>query len=179
MPVDMKEMIAEAALNLLVKHKVKKLTVKDIVEECRITRQSFYYHFEDIPDLLRWILEQGTERLLKESSWQEGEEAALRHFFLVAISARPYIKKTMQTNYGEEMERLLKQQLYQMFEQIVTEKNLYQSLGRSERTWVLRYHSYAIMGILQDWTEEDTNNLDQIVHAVYLLLTGRVSPFSG
>ena len=29
----------------------KKLTVKDIVDECQITRQAFYYHFEDIPEL--------------------------------------------------------------------------------------------------------------------------------
>ena len=48
----MKKTIAEAASNLLFEKKVKKLTVKDIVEECHITRQAFYYHFEDIPDLI-------------------------------------------------------------------------------------------------------------------------------
>ena len=51
MPTDMKETIAEAAKRLLMEKHVKKLTVKDIVEECQITRQAFYYHFEDIPDL--------------------------------------------------------------------------------------------------------------------------------
>ena len=61
MPIDMKKMIAEAAWRLLTEKKVRKLTVKDIVEECHITRQSFYYHFEDIPDLLRWVLEQGLD----------------------------------------------------------------------------------------------------------------------
>ena len=64
MPIDMKKMIAEAAWRLLTEKKVRKLTVKDIVEECHITRQSFYYHFEDIPDLLRWVLEQGLERMM-------------------------------------------------------------------------------------------------------------------
>ena len=52
MAIDMKKTIAEAASNLLFEKKVKKLTVKDIVEECHITRQAFYYHFEDIPDLI-------------------------------------------------------------------------------------------------------------------------------
>ena len=52
MAIDMKKTIAEAASNLLLEKKVKKLTVKDIVEECHITRQAFYYHFEDIPDLI-------------------------------------------------------------------------------------------------------------------------------
>ena len=56
MPVDMKEIIADAVEKLLFDKKVKRLTVKDIVAECNITRQAFYYHFEDIPELLRWIL---------------------------------------------------------------------------------------------------------------------------
>ena len=39
--MDMKEIIAEAARKLILEKKVKKLTVKDIVEECQITRQAF------------------------------------------------------------------------------------------------------------------------------------------
>lgn len=62
MPADMKETIAKAAQSLLFEHHVKKLTVKDIVERCHITRQAFYYHFEDIPDLFRWMLEKRTEQ---------------------------------------------------------------------------------------------------------------------
>ena len=41
MPMDMKEIIAEAAKKLLMEQNAKKLTVKDIVEECQITRQPF------------------------------------------------------------------------------------------------------------------------------------------
>ena len=51
MAVDMKESIAQAAKVLLTEKGVKKLTVKDIVDACHITRQAFYYHFEDIPAL--------------------------------------------------------------------------------------------------------------------------------
>ena len=58
MAVDMKQIIAQSAKDLLMDKSVKKLTVKDIVDKCHITRQSFYYHFEDIPALFRWMLEQ-------------------------------------------------------------------------------------------------------------------------
>ena len=134
MPVDMKEMITEAVRKLLMDKKVKKLTVKDIVEECQITRQSFYYHFEDIPALLQWILEQGTERMLQEARKMDGEEA-LRYLFLVTIQVRPYVQKTMQTNYGDEVERLMKQHFYQMLLRIAEEQNLYPDLNRTELKW--------------------------------------------
>lgn len=58
MAVDMKEKIAQETGRLLFDKKVKKLTVKDIVDACHITRQAFYYHFADIPELLQWMMEQ-------------------------------------------------------------------------------------------------------------------------
>ena len=57
MTIGTEELIVQAVERLLMQKKVKKLTVKDIVEECGITRQTFYYHFRDIPDLLKWVLE--------------------------------------------------------------------------------------------------------------------------
>ena len=53
MAADMKEKILEASRKLLFEQKKRQLTVTDIVEECQITRQAFYYHFEDIPDMLK------------------------------------------------------------------------------------------------------------------------------
>lgn len=177
MPIDMKKMIAEAAWRLLTEKKVRKLTVKDIVEECHITRQSFYYHFEDIPDLLRWVLEQGLERMMEKNRARGNDEESIRYFFLMAINAMPYVRKTMESNYGEEIERLLRQQIYRLFERAVEEKHLYRSCSQSELKLILRYHSSAVIGLLQEWTEEDTRNLDQIAHEVYLLMAGGISPF--
>ena len=178
MAIDMKEMIAQAAETLLLEKKVKKLTVKDIVEECRITRQAFYYHFEDIADLFQWVLEKETERVLQELRGREEAKEGLRYLFLVAVNAAPKLKKSMQSNYREEIERLLTGHIYRLFDQIVEDAGLYQNYSRSEYNLILRYHSQAIMGILREWTEADTRNMDQIVDQVYRLLTGAVTPYS-
>ena len=53
-------------MTLLSQNHVKNLTVKDIVEQCHITRQSFYYHFEDIPAMFRWMLEKRSAQVLAE-----------------------------------------------------------------------------------------------------------------
>ena len=76
MAVDTKELIAEAVKRLLMQKKVKKLTVKDIVDECSITRQTFYYHFEDIPDLLKWVLERGTDKMVEDAYPRERRKGA-------------------------------------------------------------------------------------------------------
>ena len=45
MPADMKEIIANAARQLILEKKIKKLTVKDIVEECRDHKTGFLLSF--------------------------------------------------------------------------------------------------------------------------------------
>lgn len=176
MPVDMKEAIAEAAMTLLMEKNKKKLTVKDIVDECQITRQAFYYHFEDIPELFRWIMERDTERLLKDSQSLDDPEQRIRYFFLEAINALPYLKRSMQSNYRDELENLLTQNVYNLFEHVIEEGNLYRNKTRMEVKLIMRYHCQAVLGVLREWTDEDTKNLDMIVHQVYLLMTGKVSP---
>lgn len=100
MAVDTKELIAEAVKRLLMQKKVKKLTVKDIVDECSITRQTFYYHFEDIPDLLKWVLERGTDKMVEETLTQGNAEKGLRCLFLLALNARPYVEHGFKPTTG-------------------------------------------------------------------------------
>lgn len=178
MTKDMKEIIAEAAKRLLTEKHVKKLTVKDIVEECRITRQTFYYHFEDIPEMLKWALEQETNRLMQEARKTKDEEERLRYFFRVAINAAPHLRKGMKNSYQDEIEQIFSQYIYRLFEMTIEAENLYQSCSRAELKLIIRYHSQAVIGLLRGWTEEDTGNLDQIVHQVYRLMTGDITPYS-
>ena len=172
----MKETIARAAKTLLMEKGVRKLTVTDIVEECRITRQAFYYHFADIPALFRWMLERDAEQTRRQSQALEDGEARLRYFFVMAINALPYVKRGMESNYRDELERLLGQYVQRLFQEVCDEEGLYQSCTRFETGLILRYHSQAVMGLLRSWTEADTRNLDQIVHTVFRLMTEGISP---
>ena len=68
--------IKAAFMKLLEEQPFEKITVKDIVEECGINRNTFYYHFQDIYALLQEILDEETEKSLKSSqeylTWQDG-----------------------------------------------------------------------------------------------------------
>lgn len=178
MAVEMKEMIAKAARTLLFEKKVKKLTVKDIVEECNITRQAFYYHFEDIPDLLQWEIERNSEKMMQECFAKGNLEEGIRYFMTVAINARPLVERGMKSNYGEELEKILTEVIYHFFEQVTEEGNLYQNYSRSDVKYILRYHSQAVMGILRNWNPEETKDIEHVAHIMYLLMLGKIDPFS-
>ena len=48
--------IVQGFERLLNEKPVNKITVKDIAETCGINRNTFYYHFQDIPGLLEEIM---------------------------------------------------------------------------------------------------------------------------
>ena len=56
MPNFTRRAIKESFLKLLNQRPLNQITVKDIVEDCGINRNSFYYHFSDLPALVEEIM---------------------------------------------------------------------------------------------------------------------------
>ena len=56
-PSETKLQMAEALKRLIKDHPFSKITVQDIVAECNINRNTFYYHFENNYDLLSFTYE--------------------------------------------------------------------------------------------------------------------------
>ena len=59
--------IMDSCLRLLEERSVDKITVKDIVEDCGINRNTFYYHFQDLPALIHAIFMEDAEKIIQES----------------------------------------------------------------------------------------------------------------
>lgn len=59
-----KDAIKKSFMKLLNQKQVNKITVKEIVEDCGINRNSFYYHFDDIPALIEEIFNDQVDALM-------------------------------------------------------------------------------------------------------------------
>lgn len=55
----------EASLKrLLLQKPLTKITIADITEDCGVSRMTFYYHFQDIYDLVEWACFEDASRAL-------------------------------------------------------------------------------------------------------------------
>ena len=74
--------------SVLAKHNAKlgtKITVKSLIEACHISRQTFYYHFQDIMDVLEWSVRQQTQQLVEKSRQAENLRAVLEIFISFTV----------------------------------------------------------------------------------------------
>ena len=53
-----KKTLASSLKKLMHEQTFSKITVSDIVKDSGLNRNTFYYHFADIYDLLKWMLDQ-------------------------------------------------------------------------------------------------------------------------
>ena len=61
-----KERIMASCLELLEERPLREITVKDVVEGCGVNRNTFYYHFKDLPALLEEIILDQADRIIAE-----------------------------------------------------------------------------------------------------------------
>jgi probable dihydroxyacetone kinase regulator len=68
--------LANSLKGLMAKKAFSKIGVSDIVNDCGLTRQAFYYHFKDKYDLMNWIYYTETARFMssynKVEHWMDG-----------------------------------------------------------------------------------------------------------
>ena len=60
-----KKAIREAFIQLLEERPLSQITVKDIVDRCGVNRNTFYYYYQDIPQLLETIVSQDVDRIIQ------------------------------------------------------------------------------------------------------------------
>ncbi len=71
-----KRAIMQSFMKLLNQRPLDKITVRDIVDDCGVTRSTFYYYFEDVYALLEEVFRQETakalERHREDYDWEAG-----------------------------------------------------------------------------------------------------------
>ena len=76
-----KKALAASLKQLLKEKPLDKITVTDLVEDCEVNRQTFYYHFQDIYDLIEWIYVSEAARILGDKKNGGNLAAGLSEYF--------------------------------------------------------------------------------------------------
>ena len=63
-----KQAMYHALKKLITTKSINKITIKDITDTCGLNRQTFYYHFKDIYDLLEWSFQEEFRFICKNQS---------------------------------------------------------------------------------------------------------------
>ena len=94
----------EAAMQELLREKpLEQIRVRELADRCGIRRQSFYYHFNDVYELLDWSISREREHLLRRQeefvTWQQVYLDLLRYI----VENRAYYQTVLRVRGRERL----------------------------------------------------------------------------
>lgn len=149
-----KDTIIDAFWLLLEEKPYNKITVKDIVERCQINRNTFYYHFHDIPELLEMAVKNDADHII-HTYGRSGEPLACITCFVEHCSERKkailhIYRSVFKEYFVNELDRIA---LY-IVNQYMDTVNANQPLLPEDKALLIRFYKCLFTGTLIDWLND-------------------------
>ena len=146
-----RQAIMYSLLKLLQEKSIDKITVKDICELCEINRNTFYYYYSDIYQVLEELLKFETEKSLKEDQKYESfyEDFLKRYHLIIEY------KKAVYNLYNSKNRDLILKYFQDITEDFV-EKYVYKEVkGKKllpeDIKFIIDFYSSSMIGNIFRW----------------------------
>lgn len=169
-----KDFIADTSIRLIKKKGLDKVTVKDIVDACSMTRQTFYYHFHDIPDLLKYIVERKAASLLEQARVNRDVDTALGGFVALVDENDDFIRKLLNSRYHDLVDNILFVFLRDFLAELM-ENNGVNPMPKKEWDFLISYNAFAVKDILIYWRKDNGIETDTAISMVQRFIEGKLS----
>lgn len=164
-----KKMLAESLKKIMRKKVFSKITVSEIIQDCGVNRKTFYYHFEDIYALLKWIFEDEAIEVVKHFDLAvEYEEAIL--FIMDYVEQNDYLINCAYDSIGrDELKRFFYIDLSEMVFCImhIAENETGKVLDGEYKNFLCNFYTEALVGILVEWIKKhETDKRMQVIEYI-------------
>lgn len=170
-----KKAIAFTLKEILLEKPLSKVTINDITKRCDINRQTFYYHFQDIFDLIEWICVEDANKALERkrdyATWQEG--------FLSIFELMKKDKAFVENVYHSVSHEMLSKNLYRLvfpiIYDVVKEKTSGLAVKEDDIVFITNFYKYSFVAIMLKWIEDGmVSDPNLIVKRVSSIVSGTI-----
>ncbi|WP_019131746.1 TetR/AcrR family transcriptional regulator [Peptoniphilus obesi] len=100
-----RDLIRKEFIKLLNKKPLHNITVTELAKQCNIERKTFYYHYENLTQLIKEIFDEELEKVIEEFnetlSWEEGFILAAKFI----LDNKKAIKHMYESDYKIDLEK--------------------------------------------------------------------------
>lgn len=138
-------------LKELLKHKpLAKVTVTEIIKISEVNRNTFYYHFDDIYDLLLWFLNQEAINKVRDYDSIYDINDAINFTLEYIDENRKFLKNIINSVGEHDLKRFLSKDFQEIIGNYIrlAEKEMQVDIDEDYRNFLTTYITEAIAGIL-------------------------------
>lgn len=170
-----KKALAASLKKLLVDKPLDKITVVDIVDDCGVNRQTFYYHFQDIYDLVDWIfLTEATAAIGGKKTYATWQQGFLQLFDYV-LQNKPLVGHVYHSLSRDQLERYLYDVTYDLLIGVVEEQAAGMAVREEDKKFIADFYKFAFVGLILDWIKRGMKDDPKlIIERLSVLIQGDI-----
>ena len=171
-----KRALSQSLKKLLAEKPLDKITVTDIVSDCGVNRQTFYYHFQDLYDLVEWTCLEDADKALQDrktyATWQEG----FLSIFNLMKEDQAFIMNIYHSVSLDQLELYLYKLVYPLLLNVVNEQAGGMSVREEDKAFIADFYKYAFVGLVLDWIKRGMKDNPQlIIDRLSILIKGTIA----
>ena len=168
------KMALSASLKKFMERKtLSKITVSEIIADCNVNRKTFYYHFEDIYALLKWMLEQEAIEVVRQFDLLLDYKEAIT-FVMNYVEANAHIISCAYDSMGrDEMKRFFYADFIGIMETLVdsVERELGVDTPADFKGFLCELYTEALASMLIEWAKDRTKyGRDKVLQYLSVIL---------
>ena len=153
MATSTKKALADALKKMMVIKPIDRITVNDLVETCGVSRQTFYYHFDDVYDLLEWVFEEDANANLPSEVVYDNWKHDVTLWFKYLYENATFALNVYNSNSRLYMLRYLKARMaacIRSFAEIASEGK---NIDRQDFEFVVEFYANCAIGFISQWMD--------------------------
>lgn len=151
-----KQTLSNALKAAMEKKPLSKITVSELIRTCNMNRNTFYYHFDDLYDLLKWTLEQETLEVVDKIDLLLNTEEAVRYVLDYVEQNRHIINCAYDTVGHTQMKRFFYEDFLVIMSRAIDagERELGLQVDREFKQFAAAFFTEALAGMLITWLKD-------------------------
>ncbi len=170
-----KNALADSLKALLELRPIDKITISDITDDCGVNRMTFYYHFQDIYDLLEWSWIREANKVLNGKktydTWQQG----FLQIFKAVSDNKQIVMNIYHSVNREQIEIYLYKLTYDLLFGVIEENAADMDVRDDDKKFIADFYKYAFVGLILDWIKSGMKaDPSQMIERLDILIHGDI-----
>lgn len=143
--------LAASLKKLLEKKTLNKITVRDITDDCGVNRQTFYYHFHDVYDLVEWIFTQEAQKYLSDGIDAKNWRELISDLMEGLLEEKSFVMNAYYSLNRRQLEEFMQKLARPAISDLVRQVEGTRIISEEDLEFVIDIATFSLVGIITEW----------------------------
>ncbi|MGE5390350.1 MAG: TetR/AcrR family transcriptional regulator [Deltaproteobacteria bacterium] len=170
-----KRELAGSLKKLMGKKPLAKITVKDLVTDCGVNRQTFYYHFRDIYNLLGWVYKTEALEVLNRYQTHETWQQGFLHVFNYILANQAFCMNSLNSLGRDYLLTFLYKIIFDSTMVVINDIAKNYDASEEDKEFIGNFYTYAFVALVIEWMKKGMKEKpEDIIDRLSKLMEGNV-----